>query len=172
MKTPTNPTASLSRRTVIKALGALGISAGTSTTYASSRADATPEAVADAIVETTMPDWRFSLVEFQRAYQGTISRPEDIPDGLTIVGCQVILTNLSDQPMEIAVRDIRLRDSEGIEYQAGEFTGEEPRVVSQNLPEGERTRGWVWYGIPEAHQPVSIVFIPPRPVLRIGIQDI
>ena len=153
------------------ALGALGIGAGTVSAHAASMSQATPEAASDAIAETTMPDWRFSLVEFERAYEGTITRPEAVPEGLTIVACQVVLTNLSDQPMEIAVRDIRLRDSEGIEYQAGEFSGEEPRLVSQNLPEGERTRGWVWFGIPEAHQPLSIVYIPPRPVLRIAFED-
>lgn len=171
MTTPTNQASSLSRRTVIMALGALGISAGATTVHASSMSQATPEGAPDAIAETAMPDWRFSLVEFARTYQGTITRPEEVPEGLTVVACQVILTNLSDQPMEIAVRDIRLRDSEGIEYQAGEFTGDEPRIVSQNLPEGERTRGWVWFGIPESHEPVSIVFIPPRPVLRIAFQD-
>lgn len=171
MTTPTHQAGPLSRRTVLKALGALGISAGAPSAYASNLSQATPEAAADAIAEKTMPDWRFSLVEFARTYQGTISRPDEIPAGLTIVACQVILTNLSDQPMEIAVRDIRMRDSEGIEYQGGEFTGEEPRIVSQNLPQGERTRGWVWFGIPETHEPVSIVFIPPRPVLRIAFGD-
>lgn len=171
MRTPKTPAGSLSRRNMIMALGALGVSAGTTPTHAASMSQATPEGAADAIAEAAMPDWRFSLVEFEREYQGTITRPEDVPEGLTIVACQVILTNLSDQPMECTVRDIRLRDSEGVEYQAGEFSGDEPRIVSQNLPGGERTRGWVWFGIPEAHEPVSIVFIPPRPVLRIAFED-
>ena len=169
MATQKNPTNLFSRRTVLKALGALGISGGT--TSATRATEATPEGGPVPMAEAPMPDWRFSLVEFQGAYQGTVTRPDEIPDGITVVACQVILTNHSDQPMECAVRDIRLRDSEGIEYQAGEYTGEEPRIVSQNLPEGERTRGWVWFGIPEAHQPVSIVFLPPRPVLKITIQD-
>lgn len=163
----TIPTSALSRRTVLKAVCALGATTGTASAQGGTMTEATPEDTTSPIADAGMPDWRFSLVEIQASYQGTISRPDEIPDGITVVACQVIITNDSDQPMEFAVRDIRLRDSEGIEYQAGEYTGEEPRVVSQNLPEGERTRGWVWYGIPEAHQAASIVFLPPRPVLKI-----
>jgi hypothetical protein len=130
---------------------------------------ATPEDGAAAYPEARMPDWRFSVVAIQDPYQGTITRPETTPAGLRILAAQIILTNQSEQPMEFLVSDIRLRDIDGVEYRAGEYIGEEPRIVSQNLPDGERTRGWVWFPLPEEAEPSTIIFVPPAPVMRVPL---
>jgi hypothetical protein len=116
-----------------------------------------------------MPDWRFQLVDYVYPYSGELKRPAQMVSNLKIVACEVALLNMSDQPMEFAVRDIRLRDLDGIEYPAGEFQGSEPSIASQNLPDGERVRGWVWFGIPQGSEPASIVLLPPRPVLRLHL---
>ncbi len=51
------------------------------------------------------------------------------------------------------------------------MTGSEPKLVAQNLPDGERTRGWVWYSIPTDAKVAEVRFYGPRPVFRVKLTD-
>lgn len=160
-------TTHLNRRQALVSLSALGLMAAAGPTAHALQTEATPS-VSDG-TEVSMPDWRFSLIEAHDPYAGGVTKPDIIPADVRIVACQVMLTNMSDQPMEFRVTDIRVRDSNGVEYRAGEYLGTEPRLVSQNLPDGERTRGWVWVALPTDVEPATVVFIAPPPVLQIKI---
>jgi hypothetical protein len=159
----------LTRRSAIAAL----IVAGTAPLAASAQQSddtATPTTGEEVTLgEATMPEWRFVVLEVQDPYTGTLTRPDGLAASTRVVALHVILSNESDQPLEFTVTDFRLRDSQGSEYRAGEYLGTEPRIVSQNLPDGERTRGWVWFGIPEDAQVASLVFIAPPPVLQVPL---
>jgi hypothetical protein len=164
----------ISRRSAIAAfvlIGAAPLTAAAQQSDSATPAAATP--VADAtdqpLGEATMPQWRFTVLEMIDPYGGTLTKPDGLPANTRVVALQVILANESDQPLEFMVTDFRLRDTDGAEYRAGDYLGTEPRIVSQNLPDGERTRGWVWFGIPEATQVSSLVFIAPPPILRVPL---
>lgn len=167
--TPQVVTQTVSRRRALGALGVLSLMATTGNAAMASQAESTPVTGDSGTIEVMMPDWRFSLIETVDPYVGELTKPQGVPAGLRVVGCQIVLTNMSDQPMDFSIRDIRARDADGVEYPAGDYVGTEPDIVSQNLPNGERTRGWVWFGIPETTQIASIVFLAPRPVLRIPV---
>ncbi len=130
---------------------------------------ATPVPARDILGVSRMPDWRFSGVNRRDPYEGTLTKPEGVPAGIRVAAFEVSLSNRSDQPLEFSISDVRLRDDDGVEYRAGEYLGTEPRLVSQNLPNGEITRGWVWFGLPENSTLASIVFIAPPPVLRVSL---
>jgi hypothetical protein len=153
-------------------LAGIGIVAGGPVGARNSLQQASPAATTgatSAIGEAAMPQWQFIVTDFLDPYEGVLSKPDALPAGLKLVALQVILVNDSDQPLEFSVSDVRLRDLDGTEYRGGDYIGEEPRLVSQNLPDGERTRGWVWYAISESAQPAEIVFVAPPPVLRISL---
>jgi hypothetical protein len=121
--------------------------------------------------EVTMPDWRFAVVAIRDPYQPADSNSQQIPAGMRMVAYQIILTNNSVESLDFGISDIRLRDIDGFEYRAGERIGDEPRLSSQNLPGGDRIRGWVWYLIPENTTPTSIVLVAPEPRLRIRLDE-
>lgn len=122
-----------------------------------------------AIGVAPAPDWSFTVVAIEDPYTGRITRPSEPDPDARFVGVQVIITNGSDSPLDFQVSDVRLRDADGVEYQAGEAIGSEPRLVSQNLPDGERTRGWVWFQIPKGSRVSEVRFYGPRPVFRVRI---
>ena len=153
---------SLSRRSMLTGIAAAGV-ATASVRYAAARQSEIPIGVA------TMPNWEFSVLGFADPYAGEITTPDPIPPGVRVVAFQVVISNKSDMPLDFSSVDVRLRDTEGSEYRAGEYLGTEPRLVSQNLPDGERSRGWVWFGIGPSVQVASIVFVAPPPILRVLI---
>ena len=168
----------LTRRGALASLGAVGLAAAGVSAARGQTAEGTPEAeAADATPaieinrEATMPDWRFTVISLNDPYGGTLSNVDAVPAGTRVVAAQVILSNHSNIPMEVDSSDVRLRDIDGIEYRPGEFVGEEPRLVSQILPDGERTRGWVWFGIPANTTISSLIFLAPRPTLRVRIDE-
>ena len=132
-------------------------------------APSTPGAVDPLVGEALSPSWKFGVSVLEDPYRGVTTRPVDLPPGNRIVGVEVIITNSSDQPLEFTVPDVRLHDVRGFQYAAGEAYGTEPRLVSQNLPGGERTRGWVWFMTPEDSQPLELVFNGPQPTFRVTI---
>jgi len=117
--------------------------------------------------EAAAPAWRFGVSIFEDPYRGTIRAPSDTPPGTRFVGAEVVITNDSEQPLEFAVNDVRLQDDRGFQYPAGDVTGTEPRLVSQNLPDSERTRGWVWFLVPIDAQPTQMAFNGPPPAFRV-----
>ena len=65
--------------------------------------------------------------------------------------------------------DIRLRSADGVEYRGGSAIGMEPTINPRNLNPGERSRGWVWFTVPEGTTASEIVYIAPQPQFRITI---
>jgi hypothetical protein len=161
----------LNRRHALVSLGVVGLATLSSRSASAQQAGATPAASDDSeIGRSSMPDWQFSAVSLSDPYTGTMTKPTGLPAEARVVSLQVILTNASDQPLEFSVTDVRLRDANGSEYRAGEYLGTEPRLVSQNLPSGERTRGWVWFGVPDNVDLASIVFSAPPPLLSLSLE--
>jgi Domain of unknown function (DUF4352) len=115
------------------------------------------------------PNWTFTVSQYVDPYQGELTRPKTPPENVRIVGAEIIIENGSDQPMSYTIRDIHLRSIEGVEYTAGEIAGEEPALVGQDLPDGERTRGWVWFGVPETDEIKEIRLIAPQPIFRVPV---
>jgi hypothetical protein len=136
-----------------------------------SGAEGTPGTGQEVHREATMPDWRFAIVAIQDPYEPAGTSNQESPAGMRMVAYQVILTNNSAESMDFSISDVRLRDIDGFEYRAGERIGDEPRLSSQNLPGGDRIRGWVWYLIPEGTTPTSIVLVAPGPRLRIRLDE-
>jgi hypothetical protein len=130
------PATPINRRRAIASLGAIGIIAASGPSAHALQGQATPATQAtpaptEAGVEVSMPDWRFSLIETHDPYAGTVTKPDVLPADVRVVACQVMLTNMSDQPMEFRVSDVRVRDANGVEYRAGDYLGTEPRLVSR-----------------------------------------
>jgi len=158
-----------SRRSAIVALGAAGLAAVWAPGVFASQDAATPAPDGDTLGEASMPDWRFAAINLRDPYEGTLTKPTGVSAGIRVVAFEVSLANQSDQPLEFSIANIRLRDSDGVEYRAGDYLGTDPRLVSQNLPNGEITRGWIWFGVPEETSLASIVFVAPPPTLRIAL---
>ena len=119
--------------------------------------------------EVSTPAWRFAVSQIQDPYRGQISAPDSAPPNLRFVGAEVLITNDSDQPFEFHINEIRLRDVDGFQYAAGQVFGTEPRLVAQNLPDGERTRGWLWFMVPAGSSLLELAFEAPPPILRIPL---
>ena len=122
-----------------------------------------------ATVQT--PNWSFTVVSVDDPYKGVVTRPKEKVPGTRYVSAQVVITNGSEEPLQFDIPDVRLVDQDGIEYPAGDVTGSEPKLVAQNLPDGERTRGWVWYSLPTGAKVGEVRFYGPRPVFRIKLNN-
>jgi hypothetical protein len=86
------------------------------------------------------------------------------------IGAEVVIENHSDQPLEFTTTDVGLRDEQGIEYPVtGSVVGAEPKLVSQNLPDGERTRGWIWFAVSKDAAITELRFAPAPPQLRVPL---
>jgi len=119
-----------------------------------------------------MPQWIFTVQVFQDPYAGELTRPAEPEPGIRYAAAEVVIENQSDQPLDFAASDVRLRDEQGVEYPAnGAVIGEEPKLVSQNLPDGERTRGWVWFSVPEGSVVTEVRFAPAQPQLRVQLPN-
>lgn len=128
---------------------------------------ATP-AAPTIIGQAEMPRWIFTVQAFQDPYAGELTRPAEPEPGTRYVAAEVVIENQADQPLDFTASDVRLRDEQGVEYPANSAViGEEPKLVSQNLPDGERTRGWVWFTVPEDTVVTEVRFAPAQPQLRV-----
>ena len=132
---------------------------------------ATSNPPVEMIGRAEMPRWTFTVVSYQDPYaQERVTRPEQPEPGTRYVAAEVVIDNASDQPLEFSTSDIRLRDEGGVEYQAStSVVGAEPRLTAQNLPGGERTRGTVWFVVPEGVQITELRFTAPPPQLRVAL---
>lgn len=133
--------------------------------------EGTPSAAEGEMVgQAEMPRWVFVVLVLQDPYTGVLTRPAEPEPGIRYIGAEVVIENQSDQPLEFAASDVRLRDEQGVEYSSSSAViGEEPKLTGQNLPDGERTRGWVWFAIPEDAVITELRFIAPPPQLRVQI---
>lgn len=131
-----------------------------------SPAAATPGAV---IGHADAPKWTFTVTQFVDPYTGTVTKPRTPPSGMRYLGAEVVIENGSNQPLSFSLSDLMLSDKEGVVYPAGDVIGSEPRLVSQDLPDGERTRGWVWFMVPKDDSVTEIRFVGPSPTFRIPL---
>jgi Domain of unknown function (DUF4352) len=126
----------------------------------------------ELVGQAEMPNWVFTVQVFQDPYAGVLTRPAEPEPGIRYVAAEIVIENRSDQPLEFTVSDVRLRDEQGVEYTANTGVGgEEPKLVSQNLPDGERTRGWVWFTVPEGTAITEVRFVPAPPQLRVRLPN-
>jgi len=131
-------------------------------------AQATPEA-ASADRTAGAPNWSFVLHAFQDDYSGDIQAPQERPAGMRFAAADVEIINDSEQPLAFTPIDIRLRSADGVEYRGGSAIGMEPTVNPRNLNPGERSRGWVWFTVPEGATASEIVYFAPQPQFRITL---
>ena len=95
--------------------------------------------------------------------------PAEAPAGQRVLAIEVEVTNDSDQALAFTPLDVRLRDAGGVEYRGGAAIGTEPTINPRNLNPGERSRGWVWYLVPDATETAEIVYIAPQPQFRVPL---
>jgi hypothetical protein len=133
--------------------------------------ESTPVATTSEMVgQAEMPRWIFTVVVFQDPYAGELTRPTEPEPGMRYIAAEVRIENQSDQPLEFAASDVRLRDEQGSEYASSSaVVGAEPKLTGQNLPDGERTRGWVWFSVPDNAVITELRFIAPPPQLRVQL---
>jgi hypothetical protein len=131
---------------------------------------ATPEPSSDdAVGSATAPAWTVSVAALQDPYPGQIQAPENPPAGVRFIATEVVIDNASDQAMAFTPADIRLVDSTGIEYRGGAAAGTEPFLGVRNLNGGDRSRGWVWFMVPESAQIAELIYVAPTPLFRIPL---
>jgi hypothetical protein len=121
--------------------------------------------------EIAAPDWIFGVVQFLDPYAGTIQVPQTPPAGTRYVAAEVEIDNDSDQPLAFTPAEIRLRDTNGVEYRGGSALGTEPSINQRNLNGGERSRGWVWFTIAADAKPVELVYVGPQPQFRVILAE-
>ena len=132
----------------------------------------TPSPAPELVGQAEMPHWVFTVQVFQDPYAGVLTRPAEPEPGMRYVAAEIVIENQSDQPLDFTASDVRLRDEQGVEYAANSaVVGEEPKLVSQNLPDGERTRGWVWFTVPEGTAITELRFVPAPPQLRVRLPN-
>jgi hypothetical protein len=154
---------------------AFGTSGAGTGRFALAQTDGTPVAegtpTESLVGEVVAPEWRFAVTIFEDPYRGTITTPSEPPPGTRYIGVEVVITNNSEQPLEFRVPNVRLLDDRGFNYAAGDVQGTEPRLVSQNLPDLERTRGWVWFMVPADAVVSAMIFNGPIPTFRVPVSS-
>jgi hypothetical protein len=134
---------------------------------AARQGDATPaNAVATRVAA---PAWVFELHAVRDPYAGAMQVPAAVPAGSRAVAIDVEIGNDADQALDFTPLDVRLRDAAGVEYRGGAAIGTEPTINPRNLNPGERSRGWVWYLLPETAELVEVVYVAPPPQLRVSL---
>ena len=115
------------------------------------------------------PAWTFQVHQVQDPYAGTIQVPEAAPPGTRYVGVEVEVGNDAEQALNFTPIDVYLRLEAGIDVRGGSALGVEPSINPRNLNPGERSRGWVWFIVPEDAIPVEVVYIAPPPQFRVPL---
>ena len=134
--------------------------------------DATPEAepeASEAVGQATAPAWTITVEAIQDPYPGQIQAPEEPPAGVRFVAAEMVIDNASAQALAFTPADVRLVDAAGVEYRGGGAAGTEPFLGVRNLNGGDRSRGWVWFMVPEVADLVEIVYVAPTPLFRIAL---
>jgi hypothetical protein len=115
------------------------------------------------------PSWFFIVHLIQDPYSGQMQVPQAIPAGMRYAAAEVEIVNEANQSLNFTPLDIRLRDDAGIEHRGGSAIGGEPMINPRNLNPGERSRGWVWFTLPEATSVVEIAYVGPPPQFRVPL---
>lgn len=127
------------------------------------------EADDDIVGKTIAPSWTFIVHTIQDPYAGELLRPQEPEPDVRYVGVEVEIRNESAAPLNFAPSAIRLVDTDGVEHTSGAVVGSEPRLLNINMLPGERTRGWIWYGVPETGQLAGLVYAAPSPRLYVPL---
>jgi hypothetical protein len=78
---------------------------------------------------------------------GSLGKPKDSANEL--IAIDFTLQSTADKEVGAYLSRARLRDSDGFEYEATSF-GKDPTLKSQNdVPSGQKRRGWVTFEIPK-----------------------
>ena len=133
------------------------------------RQEATPSAAAS---EAAMPVWRFVVVAYEDPYSKKMLLPQEPEQGKRYIGIEVEIRNHSDRPLAVSPGQVRLRDAEATDYTNGGMVGSDPRLYDVNMLPGERVRGWVWFGVPEAFSRPCLVYVPAAPHLLVDVTTI
>lgn len=147
---------------------AAGVSVALTTFTAMAAGSQTPTGEPGA-APVPLPAWFFAVHAVQDPYPGAMQAPATLPPGTRIVAAEVEVINDADQALNFTPVEIRLRDGGGVEYRGGGAIGVEPMIGPRNLNPGERSRGWVWFVLPEAAQPVEIAYVAPAPQFRVPL---
>jgi len=134
--------------------------------------DATPRAnpdADDAVGHATAPAWTITVAVVHDPYPGEIQAPENPPAGVRFVATELVIDNASDQALAFTPADVRLVDATGVEYRGGAAAGTEPFLGVRNLNGGDRSRGWVWFMVPEAAALAEVIYVAPTPLFRIAL---
>lgn len=115
------------------------------------------------------PSWIFQVHLVQDPYSGEMQLPQELQPGTRYVGAEVEVINDADQPLNFTPIDIRLRDGAGVEHRGGQAIGTEPMINPRNLNPGERSRGWVWFVLPQEAEPVEMIYVAPSPQFRVPL---
>jgi hypothetical protein len=158
---------SASRRAVVAGAIAAASAAATGAPVRAARQDATPGWSPYPLVEA--PAWTFAVHTVEDPYPGAMQVPAEIANGSRAIAIEIEVTNDADQALNFSPVDVRLRDDTGQEYRGGAAIGTGPMISPRNLNPGERSRGWVWFVIPDATIPVEIVYVAPQPQFRIPL---
>jgi hypothetical protein len=156
-----------SRRALVTGAIAAASTVATRTPALAARQDATPGWSPYPLAEA--PAWTFAAHTVEDPYPGTMQVPAEIANGSRVVAIEVEVTNEADQALNFTPVDVRLRDDTGQEYRGGAAIGNGPVISPRNLNPGERSRGWVWFVVPDATIPVEIVYVAPQPQFRIPL---
>lgn len=128
--------------------------------------DATPLPGEGGSSRIEAPAWSFTLVKAQDPYTGTLQVPQEVPAGNRVVAVEIEVINDADQALNFTPIDVRLRDAAGTEFRGGAAIGIEPMINPRNLNPGERSRGWVWFIVPDSTHLVEVVYMAPQPQFR------
>ena len=125
------------------------------------------------------PNWSFAVHRVLDPYTGVLDQPlqEDAPlrEGTPtasprrVVAFEVEIDNAWDQALDFSPSALRLRESSGFEWRGGLTLGLEPRINARLLNPGERSRGWVWFTVPEAAELVHLAYVAPSPEFRVAL---
>jgi hypothetical protein len=146
----------------------LYVAAGTGAAWAVPASAQTPGAQ-PGTERVAAPSWFFVVHGIQDPYTGQMQVPQAIPLGMRYAAAEVEIVNDADQSLSFTPLDIRLRDDAGVEYRGGSAIGGEPMINPRNLNPGERSRGWVWFTLPEASNVVEIAYVGPQPQFRVPL---
>jgi hypothetical protein len=122
--------------------------------------------------EAVPPQWRFVVHSVQDPYTGELHQPDEPEEGVRYIGADIEIRNESQQPLNVSPTVVRSLDIEGRQYPSGEVQGAEVALVHVNLLPGEVSRGWVWFGVPDAAQITGMVYVAPAPRLHVPLLDV
>ncbi|HWV35846.1 MAG TPA: DUF4352 domain-containing protein [Thermomicrobiales bacterium] len=158
----------MEQRTRITRRGFAALAAIALPAHAAIAQKATPPPEVDSD-QVFAPAWSFRLIAIHDPYPGTLQVPQDVPAGTRTVAIEIEVINDSTQALNFTPIDVRLRDIGGTEFRGGAAIGAEPMINPRNLNPGERSRGSVWFIVPDATELTEVVYIAPQPQFRVSV---